>query len=273
MALKLKYTAQTSVPVELEGITPGWASDKSLAEIERFEIFYGNRKVPLAELFSVSGDASDGRLEFAGDLSGVHWIGAKMKSGTIHVQGPAGRHLGSGMQGGEIQVAGDAGSWVGAEMHAGLIHVQGSAGDSVGAAYRGSPKGMTGGTILIDGNAGHEIGHTMRRGMIAIGQAAGDMVGFNMIAGTILVFGTCGIRAGAGMRRGTVGLFGAAPPALLPTFRYACTYRPQVVQLMLRDLQVRGLKVDQTLSSAEFDLYHGDMIELGKGEILLRHAI
>ncbi len=39
-----------------------------------------------------------------------------------------------------------------------------------------------------------------------------------MIAGTIAVFGECGIRPGAGMRRGTLALFGANPPALLPSF-------------------------------------------------------
>ena len=273
MALTLIYNGQTSVPVEVEGLTPDWACDKSLAEIEKFEIFHGNRKVPLAEMFTVRGDASDKRFDIEGDLAGVHWIGAQMASGEIHIEGNAGRHLGSEMQGGEIRVSGDAGGWVGAEMHAGFIHVKGNAGHLIGAAYRGSAKGMTGGTILIDGSVGNEIGHTMRRGMIAIGKDAGDMVGFNMIAGTVLVFGECGIRVGAGMRRGTIGLFGQEPPPMLPTFRFACTYQPQVMGLMFRELRSHGLTVEDSIAASEFDLYHGDMIELGKGEILLRHAV
>ena len=181
MAITLTYNAQTLVPVEIEGFTPDWACDKSLMEIERFEIFHGNCRIPLAEMFTVSGDPTDQRFDFEGDLSGVHWIGAHMTSGQVHIHGPAGRHVGSQMRGGEIKVEGDAGGWVGAEMHKGQIHVKGNARHLTGAAYRGSSKGMTGGTILVDGNAGNEIGLTMRRGLIAIGGSAGDMIGFNMI--------------------------------------------------------------------------------------------
>ncbi len=272
MALTLAYHGVTSVPVEIEGFTPDWACDKSLAEIERFEIFHGNCKIPLAEMFAVKGDPGDKRFDFEGNLSGVHWIGAQLASGQIYIHGPAGRHIGSEMTGGEIHVYGDAKGWVGAEMKRGLIHVKGNAGHLVGSSYRGSAKGMTGGTILVDGNAGNEVGCTMRRGLIAIGGAAGDMVGFNMIAGTVLVFGECGIRPGAGMRRGTLGLFGPNRPQLLPTFRFASTYQPQMVRLMLRGLRDQGFGVDESLLAAEFDLYHGDLVALGKGEILFRHV-
>src|SRR3954470_2909615 len=102
MTLKLSYHGETSVPVEIEGLTTDWACDKSLAEIERFEIFHGNRKIPLAEMFSVAGDAADRRFDYEGILSGVHWIGAHMRTGQIHIHGRAGRHIGSEMRGGEI---------------------------------------------------------------------------------------------------------------------------------------------------------------------------
>ncbi len=272
MALKLVYREETPVPVEIEGLTPDWACDKSLADIERFEIFHGNCKIPLAEMFTVSGDAADKRFDFEGNLAGVHWIGAHMTSGTIHIHGHAGRHIGSEMAGGEIVVDGNANGWTGAEMRRGFIHVRGNAGHLVGAAYRGSVKGMTGGTILVDGNAGNEIGLTMRRGMIAIGGTAGDMLGFNMIAGAVLVFGECGIRPGAGMRRGTLGLFGPNPPQLLPSFRYGATCQPQIVRLMLRELQKKGFGIDESLFTSEFDMYHGDLVSVGRGEILFRHA-
>lgn len=273
MSLQLTYFGETSVPVEIEGLTPNWACEKSLAEIERFEIFHGNRKLPLAEMFRVSGDASDKRFDYEGNLSGVHWIGAQMQSGQIHVHGPAGRHIGSEMRGGEIHVEGDAGGWVGCEMHGGLIHVRGNAGHLVGAAYRGSAKGMTGGTILVDGNAGNEIGLSMRRGMIAIGGAAGDVLGFNMIAGTVLVLGDCGIRPGAGMRRGTLALLGPSPPPLLPSFRYACTIEPLALSLMLRDVRGKGLDVDESLLPREVDCYGGDLVALGRGEVFLRSSV
>ena len=54
MALRLVYRAETAVPVEVEGLTPDWAADKSLAEIERFEIFHGNQKLPRTILSSTS---------------------------------------------------------------------------------------------------------------------------------------------------------------------------------------------------------------------------
>jgi len=272
MTLRLQYRGETSVPVEIEGLTPDWVCDKSLAEIERFEVFHGNRKIPLAEMFAVSGDPADKELEFEGDLSGVHWIGAHMASGRVRVNGPAGRHIGSEMRGGEIFVEGSAGGWVGAEMHGGFIHVRGDAGHLVGAAYRGSSKGMTGGLILVDGNVGNEVGLTMRRGMIAIRGSAGDMLGFNMIAGTVLVFGECGIRVGAGMRRGTIGLFGAKPEPLLPTFRFGSTYRPPFLRLLLRELQNHRFEFDESLMDAEIDLYNGDFVALGRGEILTRRG-
>ncbi|MCE9546573.1 MAG: formylmethanofuran dehydrogenase subunit C [Planctomycetia bacterium] len=270
MTLKLDYTGQTPIPVEVEGLTPDEVRGQSLAEIEQFEIQHGNEKLPLAAMFRVSGDPADGRIEFSGNLSGVHWIGAGMTDGEIHLAGPAGRHVGSEMTGGTITVDGDASDWVGGEMHGGLIHVRGQAGHLVGAAYRGSRRGMTGGTILIDGDAGNEIGLTMRRGLIAVGGAGGDVPGFNMIAGTILVLGESGIRPGAAMRRGTIGLLGSPSLTLLPTFRAAGRCRPLVLSLVFRQLQSLGFVFDADLLTAEYRLFHGDLLEGGRGEILLR---
>ncbi len=271
MALRLSYHGETTVPVEVEGLTPDWAADKSLADIERFDIFHGNRKLPLAEMFTVTGDPTDRRFDVEGNLTGVHWLGAHMRTGSIHVHGPVGRHLGSQMHGGTIVVDGNAGGWVGAEMRSGSIHVHGNAGHLIGAAYRGSAKGMTGGVILIDGDAGNEIGHTMRRGLVAIGGKAGDMLGFNMIAGTVLIFGECGIRPGAGMRRGTLGLFGPNPPPLLPSFRQGAVFSPTIVRVLLRDLRQRGFRFDDSLIDGLYDVHHGDLVSVGRGEILLRH--
>ncbi|MBD15209.1 MAG: formylmethanofuran dehydrogenase subunit C [Planctomycetaceae bacterium] len=270
MALALTYQGQTTIPVEIEGLTPTWARDKSLAEIREFEIFHGNQKLPLGEMFDIEGNASDLQFDFHGDLSGVHWIGAHMSEGEIHIHGPGGRHIGSEMRGGRIEVAGDAGGWAGAEMSGGLLHIHGHAGHLVGAAYRGSVKGMTGGTILVDGDVGNEVGLTMRRGLIAVGGSAGDMLGFNMIAGTVFIFGECGIRPGAGMRRGTLGLFGPLPPALLPSFRFACNTRVQVIPLINQKLRGHGFTAGEESLDNKVDIYSGDHVALGKGEVFIR---
>ena len=131
MPLTLRYHGQTSVPVEIEGRGP-----RPPACRNRWPKSSGSRSstatasCPLAELFTVTGDPADGRIDFEGDLAGVHFIGYGMTAGEIHVHGNAGRHLGGEMTGGRIVVEGNAGDWVGGEMHGGLIHVAGSAGPS-----------------------------------------------------------------------------------------------------------------------------------------------
>ena len=269
MVLSLRYKATTSVPVEVEGITPDTVSGLTLAEVARLDVFHGNDKLALADFFDLAGDPADKHMIWEGDLRGVHWIGAKMAEGKLVVEGDAGRHIGSEMQGGEIIVNGDASDWVGGEMKGGLIHVHGRAGHLIGAAYRGSARGMEGGTILIDGAVGNEIGHTMRRGMLVVGGDAGDLAGFNMLAGSVLIFGSAGIRHGAGMKRGTLGFFGPELPPLLPTFRHACRYRPGMLSVIFSRLRSRGFPLPEELDTA-VDLYNGDLLEGGRGEILLR---
>jgi formylmethanofuran dehydrogenase subunit C len=271
MSLRLTYRGETSLPVEIEGLTPDWAAGKSLAEIERFEIFHGNRKTPLAEMFSVAGDAADGRFDFEGNLSGVHWIGAHMRIGQVSIHGPAGRHVGSQMRGGQIHIHGDAADWLGCEMRGGQVHVHGSAGHLVGAAYRGSPQGMRGGTIMVHGNAGNEIGLSMKQGLIAIGGNAGDMTGFNMFDGNIVVLGNAGIRPGAGMRAGTIALLGPTPPPLLPGLRFDRTEQPQKVAQLLQDMHVLGLNTSDSSRPKEVHVYVGDLLSDGTGEIYVRH--
>jgi len=273
MPLRLTLRPRTStVPLEVEDITPDAVRGKSLAEIEKLEVFEGNVKSRLADFFSVNGHASDEIHEWEGDLTGVHWIGAKMQSGKVVVSGNAGRHIGSEMRGGEIHVLGDAGDWVGGEMHGGLIHVRGKAGHLIGAAYRGSAKGMTKGTILIGGDAGNEIGHSMRRGLIAIGGSMGDLAGINMLAGSIFVFGEGGIRHGAGMKRGTIAFLGNSRPPLLPTFRRACLYRPEVLQLVFRRLRRLDFAVADELLTCRYEIFNGDFLCGGRGEMLFRVA-
>jgi len=129
---------------------------------------------------------------------------------------------------------------------------------------------MTAGTILVDGSVGNEVGLTLRRGLVAIGGACGDFAGANMIAGTVLVFGACGNRPAAGMRRGTVGLLGSDPPTLLVSFRKSCVCKPLFLQLIFRHLQSLGFSVPSECWGANYGLYHGDHVTVGRGEILIR---
>jgi formylmethanofuran dehydrogenase subunit C len=267
--LSLSYRGQTELPVEVEGIVPETVRELSLVAIERLPIQFGNQSAPLADFFRVDGDASDQRIEWLGDLSGVHWIGAKMSSGAMRIAGSAGRHAGSRMRGGSLVIEGDAGDWLGAELRGGDIRVLGAAGHLVGAAYRGSSRGMNRGSIVVHGSAGDEIGAAMRRGLIAVGGEAGDFIGVNMRAGTVLLGGLTGRRHGAGMRRGTLA-FMNSQPALLPGFRSACRYRPDFMRLLLRHLGTLGFPVPDAWIASDYSLYSGDQIEGGRGELLVR---
>jgi formylmethanofuran dehydrogenase subunit C len=124
--------------------------------------------------------------------------------------------------------------------------------------------------ILVDGDAGNEIGLSMQQGTIAIGGAAGDMLGFNMTDGTILVLGDCGIRAGAGMHGGTIALFGPTPPPVLASFRLDRTMPLEKLAPVLRDLREKGLTFDEGLLPADVDVYIGDLVAEGNGELHLR---
>lgn len=269
--LTLRCKTQTTVPVEAECITPDNLAGKSPGEIRALKVQHGNQQEPLGEFFDVSGDAADGRVVVEGDCTRVKWIGASMRRGRITVEGNAGMHLGAEMRGGLITVTGNAGDWVGAEMRGGVIHVAGDAGHLIGAAYRGAARGMRGGTILIEGRAGNEVGSTMRRGLIAIGGDVGDYPGVSMIAGSLLLFGRTGVRTGAGMKRGTIALFPPpdAPPALLPTFRPSGTHRPVFLALYLRHLRALGFPLCDDHFDAPLHCYRGDLVSLGKGEILV----
>lgn len=270
MALQLQYQQGATVPLEVEGVTPDKVRDQTLADIEKLQVFHGNVTATLADFFQVSGDPTDETIVWSGDLSGVHWIGAGMQAGEVRVEGEVGRHVGSEMSGGTIEVTGNASDWVGAEMRGGMIHVAGRAGHLIASAYRGSAQGMTGGTVRIDGDVGNEIGHSMRRGLLVVGGNCGDLAGFNMLAGTICLFGESGIRHGAGMRRGTLAFMGAERPELLPSFRYACRYQPDMLRLLLRRLSRLGMDIPKAFADSEFDLFHGDLIEGGRGEVLMR---
>ncbi len=262
-----------AIPVEAESICPDVFTDKSCREIENLPLHHGNRERRLGELFKVHGERSV-HIKIEGDVSRVKKIGYGMTKGRIVIKGDAGMHLGAAMTSGEIIVEGNASDWLGAEMKGGVIRVKGDAGNLVGAAYRGSKSGMNQGMIIIEGNAGNNVGERMRKGTIGIMGKAGDFLGVGMIGGTIIVFSKVGMRSGAEMRRGTIVTFQegdgtAVPLQLLPTFCYDCTYHPVFLRVYLKTLQRHGLEIKEEYVTGNYRRYNGDIVELGKGEILV----
>jgi formylmethanofuran dehydrogenase subunit C len=237
------------------------------AEIERRAVrIAGLGLVPLGELFAVKGERS-ARVRLVGDLRRFERLGAAHEQGELVLDGPVGREVGLRMRGGRITVRGNADWGAGLEMAGGVLDIEGSAGARAGGAALGAKRGMTGGEMVVRGSAGPEAGASMRRGLLTVAGDAGPGAGRATIAGTVVVFGAVAPDAGQWSKRGTIVALG--PVSVSPTYRYACAYRPQYVNLLLRHLEERhGLQAGRARDTGLFRRYSGDLAELGAGEIL-----
>jgi len=245
-------------PIEGECISPDLFAEKTAKEIATLQIWEGNRKRPLGELFKIRHETNSLSEEFTirirGDVSQVRRIGAKMSMGNIIVEGDAGMHLGEEMSGGIITVTGNADSWTGSRMKNGTIEIKGNAGDYIGASYRGSTQGMSGGKIVIHGNAGYEVGCFMRKGLIKVYGDVGRFAGIHMRNGTIFIQGNSQGRTGAQMINGKIVVCSYIP-SILPTFTID-DIRPKV--------KVNGEKVE-----GPFYRFIGDLADEGKGKLFV----
>jgi formylmethanofuran dehydrogenase subunit C len=233
--------------LEAEAIVPDRFPALGARAIAGLPVWYGGRTAAVGDFFTVTGECSE-RVLVQGDLAWAVGLGAGMVGGELVIEGAAGRDTGIAMAGG-------------------VIEIRGTAGDNTGGALPGASRGMTGGEIVIRGKAGADTGARMRRGLIAVTGDAGQGTGRGMIAGTVVLFGAAGAGTGRWIKRGSIVSFGAvARPA---SFRYACTYRPPHIRLLLRYLAARhGLPVTDSQVAGRYHRYSGDLAELGKGEIL-----
>ena len=252
--------------VEVDDLTPDRLAALGEEEIARLPAWRGRERLRLGDVFAVRGGRS-ASVRIVGDASRVDGLANGMTGGALIVEGSVGRGVGAGMTGGMIEVRGDVGDEAGLAMRGGTLIVHGRAGDRLGAASAGASKGMTGGEIIVRGSAGAEAGAGARRGVIAIGGDAGAYAARSMIAGTIVVAGKASSGAGLWTKRGSViALGGIDVPS---TFRYACTYRPTFVAMLLTYLAGHHqLPVEPRYITGRYRRYSGDLGEIGKGEIL-----
>jgi formylmethanofuran dehydrogenase subunit C len=266
VTLTLTLREAPAAPVLADPLRPDRLAGLSGREIERVELRHGNGRVPLGELFAVSGAGAD-EVRVVGDLGRVAGLGTGMTGGRLTIAGRAGPHVAAGMQDGEIVVDGDAGDWAGAEMRGGRLVVRGSVGRRVGGAYAGARAGMRGGEILVHGDTGEDAGAGLRRGLVAVAGHTGPAAGLSALAGTIVAFGGLGAHPGAGMRRASI--VAMTGTRLLPTYVRACTYRPPFLRLCLRRLRALGLPVTDEQIDGRYTRWSGDGLELSRGEILI----
>ena len=225
---------------------PGWESLDASAMLRR-EVLLAGRRVPLGDLAKATG-TPDARATLEGDWHQADWLAANLAGGTVDVAGNAGGHAGVGLAGGALVI-------------------RGHAGDGVAGAFPGRKRGMTGGEVIVHGNVGEGAGRAMRRGLLAVGGNVGRAAGYSMLAGTIACFGAVGADAGLLNKRGSIVAAGSI--AVPPVYRYACTFRPAFVAVLLRRLSdLYGFRVTTGQLEGAWRRWSGDFAELGKGEIL-----
>jgi formylmethanofuran dehydrogenase subunit C len=233
--------------LELEGILPERVASLSEQEIAALPVWLGGRERQLGDLFAVNGERS-AHIRLIGDLTRASRIGAGMASGRIDVEGSVGDDAGMAMAGGVLQVSGNAG-------------------DRLCAASPGAAKGMTGGEAIVRGSAGREVGARARRGLIVVGGDAGDQAARDIIAGTVVVFGRTGAEPGRRSKRGSIVAIGGID--VPSTYRYACTYEPPFVRLLMTYLRrTYRMEIAEDVVAGLYRRHCGDVGEPGKGEIL-----
>jgi len=245
---ELKY------PIIAECINPDTFQGKTCEEIKQLEVWEGNKRKKLEELFKIEGNKTENpTVVIHGDVSKVRRIGAGMKAGEITIYGNAGMHLGEEMRGGKIIVHGDVSGWAGSMMKGGTIEIHGNAGDYLGAPYRGCSEGMHGGKITVYGNVGNEAGAYMRKGIMKIYGCAGQFAGLRMHDGTIYIQKDSAGRAGACMTDGKI-VVGGFLESVLPTFT-------------IEGIKEKVKIEENEVAEGPFYLFLGDLTENGNGKL------
>ncbi|MEE8320281.1 MAG: formylmethanofuran dehydrogenase subunit C [Gammaproteobacteria bacterium] len=270
--LTFKLRIKPKFPLDVSPLTPDLLSTVEKKQIKLIKLASGKEKIKAGELFTITGNDYE-NIHIKGDCEKLYYIGQKMGSGTIIIDGNVGDFLGQEMQGGYIRVNGNARAWAGCSMSGGRIDIIGNTGDHVGAGIPGDPHGMSNGMIYVTGNAGDRVGDRMRRGIIIIGGNTGDYCGSRMNAGTIIVLDETGEYAGVAMKRGTI-ILAKRPRHIYATFESCGNLKMEFLRLLFKQLS----EMDKAFSifknfGPEALRFSGDHARNGKGEILILQTL
>ncbi len=246
----IKPKKDIRISVEAENISPDKFAGKSEKDIQSIEVWMGNQKTTLGELFSVkvegTGAAADTKIVMEGNFSRVKRIGEGMTSGLIMIKGNVDMHLGAKMSGGKITLSGNADSWAGREMKGGELIIEGNAGYYLGAGYRGETCGMRGGKITVMGNALDFLGEHLCGGEIIVKGNAGILPGLSNNGGKIVIGGSTS-RPGSEMAKGTI--IAGKVEEMMPVFKQEGT---------------------EAIEGITYKKYTGDVIVNGKGVLYIK---
>lgn len=267
-ALTFTLKQETAQRVDMSPLVCQLLKDMSIDDIAGIELQNGKRKIPVSELFDISG-ADTQNIVIKNSFAKLDLIAKDLQDGSITVEGEAGAYLAMGMKSGTVTVNGNVGLYAACEMKNGLLTIQGDAGDFLGAALPGNKQGMKGGTVLVKGNVGQRAGDHMRRGIMLIEGNVGDYCGSRMIAGTIAVMGTTGRFLGYAMQRGTILL--CQQPKLSATFNDCGTHTLAFLPILFKSFRKFDSKFSaQAIAFNRVQRYGGDMAEKGRAEILVK---
>jgi formylmethanofuran dehydrogenase subunit C len=246
--ITLKAKAQPDLFLEADAITPDNFAGKTNEQIAALQLFEGSFSHPLGKFLDVSGSsgatAAETKIVLSGNVTRLKYIGMKMTTGEIVIEGNADMYVGAWMKGGKILVKGNVDAFCATGMQGGEIVIEGNAGNYLGAAYRGDWRGMRGGTIRVKGNAGSDMGYFMNGGTIIVGGNADVHVATHAEGnGKIIIKGNAKSKVGGQMVGGEIYIFGDLEVPM-PTYEY----RKDV------ELEVDGTK-------AKFALFEGDTAE------------
>ena len=157
--IPLTFTLKNTLDfnVNCSALTPNNLAGKTHAQILEITL---NNNTKVIDLFDLTGE-NNAHIIFKKSVAELDYIGQKMTSGQITIEGNCGDFLGSQMRAGSIICAGNAGDRVGNFMRRGLILIDGNAGDYVACR-------MIAGTIGVAGYVGNYLGFGMRRGTILL---------------------------------------------------------------------------------------------------------
>lgn len=270
---KLIFTLRCSLyqHVDVSPLIPEHLVSLSLRELSSIPLQVGNRCFQTGELFAIEKQSKEAlSLIFQGaHTAKLDYVGCKMTSGDILVEGDAGSYTGMQVKGGRLVIKGSVGAYAACEMQGGQVIISKEAGDFLGSGRPGRQKGMSGGVVLVKGKVGDRAGDQMRRGTLLIEGSAGTYLGSRLIAGTIGVLGEVGEHIGYGMKRGTL-LLATSPTDLPITFDDCGIHTLGFIPLLLKGFSGLGTCFSEMCDTLKrVRRYTGDLSNLGKGEILI----
>ncbi len=159
-ALTFTLKSKPAFKLNCSRLTLNGLTGLSIAQINKLPFASSKNSPKVADFFEVSGDDTQ-NIIFKNSNNQLDFIGYKMVSGHITIEGGCGDFLGANMQGGSIVCTSNAGDRVGDLMRRGLILIDDNAGDYCGSR-------MLAGTIGVHGKVGKYAGFGMKRGTILL---------------------------------------------------------------------------------------------------------